>query len=93
LRLSFSDCSVLFHATQQDAIILSGDKLLREIAQSLSLQVRGTLWILNELVEQGLLETAEAIQSLELLMKINTRLPLQDCQKLIAKWGKSVLSP
>ena len=28
-RLSFSDCSILFHARQQAAIILSGDNLLR----------------------------------------------------------------
>ena len=84
--LSFADCSVLFHAVVKGAVVLSGDARLRRIAKERSLSVHGTLWILSELVDNGLLVRAEATQILERLMKINPRLPLSECRELLALW-------
>ncbi|AEJ20211.1 PIN domain-containing protein [Gracilinema caldarium] len=84
--LSLADCSVLFHAVAKGAVVLSGDARLRRIAKERSLSVHGTLWILSELVDNGLLVRAEATEILERLMKINPRLPLSECRELLALW-------
>ena len=77
---------MLFHAVVKGAVVLSGDARLRRIAKERTLTVHGTLWIISELVKNGLVVRAEATQILERLMKINPRLPLSECRELLALW-------
>ena len=54
-RISLADASAILLAEQMQAILLSGDKLVRKGGLSLDLKVRGLLWVFDELVLRELL--------------------------------------
>ena len=78
--LSLSDYSSLFIAKEQD-IILTGDRRMRTVAQSMDLTVHGALWLLDQALEKGLIQPPEAIDILLNLIHINPRLPVHECEK------------
>jgi len=84
--LSIADCSVICHALATDAVVLSGDGLLRKTARAKSLKVCGTLWVLQQLVSENMIEPSLAIEKLTELMVKNVRLPKQECSRLIEQW-------
>lgn len=92
LGLSIADVSVLFLALREDAILLSGDKPLRTKAKLRSVEVHGTLWIMDQLVEAGLLSRQLAAQRLSKLLsrtgKEQRYLPRAECQSRITRWQK-----
>jgi hypothetical protein len=68
------------------AMLLAGDGTLRRNAEKGGIEVHGILWVFDEFVEAGILETSIALQKMELLIKINPRLPLQECHNRMKKW-------
>ena len=90
--LSITDISVMYLAIREDAILLSGDKQLRTFAKVRSVEIHGTLWIMDRLVEAGLLAKRVAAQRLEnLLLRTggNQRyLPKGECHTRITRWLK-----
>ena len=49
-KAKFNDCSVLFLAVKLDAMLISGDKALRNAGKARQVEVHGTLWIMDQLV-------------------------------------------
>lgn len=86
--LSIADCSVIFDADLFKGVIISGDKKLRKAAKAKKLEVHGTLWVIDQLVQNNLIGSAEAKESLELIMQKNPRLPVEQCNALLERWGK-----
>lgn len=86
--LSVPDCSVIILAKKYDAIVLSGDRLLRNKAKEFGLEYHGILWILDTLVESNKITTIIAFQKLKELMYNNNRLPISECNKRLEKWAK-----
>ena len=90
--LSVTDISVMFLAIREDAILLSGDKQLRTLAKVRSVEVHGTLWIMDRLVEAGILAKRVAAQRLETLLLRTGRkqrhLPKGECHARISRWLK-----
>lgn len=90
--LSLSDVSVLYLAIRENAMLLSGDRLLRNQAKLHTVEVHGTLWILDQLVESKLLDRIVAAQRLEALLlrtgKEQRHLPKPECQTRIARWSR-----
>lgn len=84
--LSLEDCSVWYLASQEKAILLTGDRKLRNTAQENGLQVRGSLWILAELVDKELLSRIEACLKIRTLYNINQRLPRTVVLQMISDW-------
>ncbi len=84
--LSAQDKSILYLAYEQQAMVLTGDNLIRKWCKQQNLEVHGILWILEELVQYKLLEFGEAITHLTNLMQINQWLPQDACQKLLVNW-------
>jgi rRNA maturation endonuclease Nob1 len=88
--LSVPDISVLYLAIREDAMLLSGDKQLRGRALGRSVEIHGTLWILDQLVEAKLLSPALAADRLDALMKrtgaLRRYLPKPDCDARIRRW-------
>lgn len=85
-RLSLEDCSVWDFAETHQAILLTGDGLLRKTALKAGLEVHGSLWLLDQMIDQQLLEEAEACKKLRELMKMNPRLPEKPCEKRLKNW-------
>lgn len=84
--LSLEDCSAWRIADQLQAILLTGDSALRRKAAAAGLEVHGSLWLLDELVSQSLIDFPGACGALRALMKKNLRLPLAACKEREAKW-------
>lgn len=65
--ISIVDCSVLFTAKENGWLLLSGDKLVRNLAASNGIRAYDQLYIMDELVSRGLIQAAFAADLLEKL--------------------------
>lgn len=84
--VSFEDCSVWYYARKLNGIMVTGDGNLRKKVTATGLEVRGILFLIEEMKHQKLLTTKQAIHKLETLMKLNPRLPVNEIEKRIKAW-------
>jgi len=87
-KLSFEDCSVWYLAKKKQAILLTGDNLLRKNAEKDGITVSGILFILDQLVENNILNKQTAHTKLKALQQINNRLPKNEINKRLNLWEK-----
>jgi hypothetical protein len=85
--LSFEDCSVWFYSKKLGGTLLSGDGKLRKQATQGDIQVRGILFILDELVQEEIITKSTAFQKLTVLKSLNPRLPKKEIEKRLARWS------
>ena len=85
--LSLEDCSVFHLALQMNAILLTGDNKLRLHAEKAKVEAHGILWLLDLMVEDGILDLGTAISCMAQLMKTNPRLPVDECQRRLKLWA------
>ena len=85
---SIADLFALSYSKTEGRTLLTGDKKLREAATKEKVPVHGDLWILDELISEGLLTKADAIVALKNMRENGARLPADECQKRIRRWGK-----
>lgn len=85
-KAKFNDCSVLFLALKLDAMLISGDKPLRKAGAERQIEVHGTLWIFDQLVERRLITGKVAAAKLEHLRSQERFLPEPECQIRLKLW-------
>ena len=66
--------------------LLTGDKLLRDLASKNNVEVSGIIFIFDKLIEYGILTKDEAAIKLEELKKTNKRLPMKIIDERINEW-------
>lgn len=86
LRPSLMDHSALALAMQEKCPLLSGDKDLRIAAKSEGVEIHGTVWIIEELLNHKLLKQGQAKASFDSMKAKGSRLPWGDVEKLLNKW-------
>lgn len=91
--LTPEDRSVVFIAQKLNAIVLSSDKPVRNVAKKLAIEYHGMIWIFDQLMEQGLLKGEEAAAKITLMVNSNiiyrNNLEMQaEVEKRIIKWLK-----
>ncbi|MEJ5349867.1 MAG: hypothetical protein WHS46_14395 [Desulfosoma sp.] len=86
--LTVYDRAHLVLAQRERAILLTSNRRLREAAEQNGVTVRGTLWLLDELVAAGLLTTAAAAHALREMLAQGSRLPANECQRRLKAWEK-----
>jgi rRNA-processing protein FCF1 len=84
--LSQSDCSFLWLCQHLSATLLTGDKQLKKIASRKNIPIHGSIWIFKQLIFHGEISPRIAAIKLKELMKINDRLPENECRKKIKEW-------
>jgi predicted nucleic acid-binding protein len=84
--LSFEDCSVWYYSKHLSGALLTGDGKLRKQATKDGLEVRGIIFIFDELLKQGLISFLVAITKIEHLSFLNNRLPKKEIEKRIENW-------
>lgn len=84
--LSRPDLTVLWLAVQLEAMVLTGDKVMRSTSTRLNLETHGILWLFEQFIENQLVSHSEACNGLEALMEINDRLPREECAKRLDGW-------
>ena len=85
-RPSLMDHSALALALQEKCPLLSGDKDLRVAAKNEGVEVHGTLWIMEELLNHKIIEQVQARGSFDSMKIKGSRLPWGDVEKLLNKW-------
>lgn len=84
--LSIPDCSVWYLAKKTQGRLLTGDRKLRSIAEKDGVSVSGILFVFDCLLNNKLLSPKGAIEKLRNLLRLNPRLPVEECEKRIRKW-------
>lgn len=85
--LSFEDCSVWHYSQKLSGTLLTGDGKLRKQVSKDGIEVRGILYVLDELIKQKLLGFTLAIEKIEQLYQLNNRLPKKEIEKRIEHWN------
>ncbi len=86
---SINDKSIVWKAIQLKANILTCDAKLKKEAEHHKIEVHGSVWVVVELAKQGVIEKQKAIELLELLKTVNTRLPMEEIDKIIQEFKKT----
>ncbi len=77
--VSSHDCLALALARQQECPLLTGDQNLRTLAKQENVEVMGTIWLLKQMVIEGVLSQSEACAALD-VMKDNGSRPRKWCK-------------
>lgn len=72
---STNDCLALALANQEQCPLLTGDQELRNAAEQELLEVMGTLWLVEEMVRQGVISVDRADQAYDTMKARGRRLP------------------
>jgi hypothetical protein len=88
--LSFEDCSTWYFAQQMNGVLVTGDGKLRKKASASGVEVRGMIYIIEQIKEQGLLPISDCIEKLTLLKELNDRLPMNEIDNRIQAWENEI---
>jgi hypothetical protein len=86
LPVGLEDQTALFLAMELNAILLTGDRRLRLEGLKRKIEVRGLLWILDELVTKQLLPPRLAAVKLRSMLADGAFLPRDECEKRFHAW-------
>jgi predicted nucleic acid-binding protein len=84
--ISPADASGILLAQQLKACLLTGDGRMRRTARADKVEVRGVLWIMDQLVDRGVLPGHEAAKRLERICAAGSRLPQHECEVRFKAW-------
>jgi predicted nucleic acid-binding protein len=85
-KASQNDLFALALAKAQACALLTGDRRLREAADAEAVEVHGTVWLMEQLLGQKLLDGARAKECYERMQKDGSRLPWPDIEEQLARW-------
>ena len=85
--LSVIDLASFLLAKSLDAILLTGDSRLYELATTNRLSVHGVLWLLDEMVRLRVLVPDQVAGALRKMLEAGARLPLDECRKRLSDWS------
>lgn len=88
--LSFEDCSVWHYAQKMSGTLITGDGILRKKVTNAGLEVKGIIFILEEIKNQNLLPIDVCIETLQALKSLNNRLPQHEIDKRINDWTNEI---
>lgn len=84
---SLADVSCFLLARENGWPLVTGDKKLRTAGEKEKVQIRGVLWILDELARLELVSAPDLARALQEMLSSNARLPEQECRQRIKKWS------
>ena len=87
-NVSIPDCAVWHYAKQNNYVLLTGDRQLKNKAIASNVTVKGILYVFDQLVEHSIVSSCQAAEKLKNLMTINPRLPKNLIRERIEKWEK-----
>lgn len=86
---STNDVFALLLAQQEGCPLLSGDRDLRNAAEAEQIEVHGTIWIVEELVRQRLINSSQAQEAYEKMQAAGRRLPWAEARRRLEGIGQS----
>ena len=86
-KVSANDCMALALAQAEECPLLTGDARLKQLATSEGVTVFGTLWLVENMLNSGLLTAAEAEEAYQKMLEDGSRLPIREINKQLKKFG------
>ena len=86
--LSRYDISALVLAIQHECLLLTGERILRSTAAAAGIEVHGTLWLIEELFNNGLMTIEDIETAYEKMKEAGSHLPWGEVEKQIEKFKK-----
>ena len=84
--LELADRTIFYYAEKFNSVVLSGDVKLRKYCEKINIDVRGIVWVFDQLNENKVLSAQVLASKMEELIQFNSRLPVEICQERIQKW-------
>ncbi|WP_277657338.1 hypothetical protein [Seleniivibrio woodruffii] len=84
--LSYQDRMIYMYAKENNRIVLSGDKALREFCLAGDIECHGLIWLVEEFISRNILIPDEFLDWLPKLEKMGRRLPKQEIKRLCDKY-------
>lgn len=85
---SRTDVATLVVAREEGGVLVTGDQDLRDAAESEGIEVHGSLWVVDALVDTGTVEPPEAARALQLMLEADRRLPEDEVNERIKDWNR-----
>jgi predicted nucleic acid-binding protein len=79
------DCFALVLAKQKECPLLTGDRRLRKAAEKEQVEVKGTIWIMGELLKNKIITVQDAQIAYDKMKAKGRRLPLAEVEKQLAE--------
>lgn len=83
---SLADVSCYFLARRLGLPLLTGDGRLRRQAVKDGMAVHGALWLLDQLLTEGVADRARLAAALDAMLVAGSRLPAEECQRRLKAW-------
>ena len=81
----FTDKSIIWKSIQLNCPMLTGDSRMREVAENMGIEVHGSIWVIDELINSELISKGKAIELFEQLLETNSWLPGNEIERRINK--------
>ncbi len=85
--VSIVDRSVWYYAKKNGFVLLTGDRELRIVSESDNVEVHDIIYVIDCIIDAGLMTANEAASKLQQLKSINYRLPKEAFEKRLKLWG------
>lgn len=83
---SLADLSCFHLAALKQWTLLTGDKAVRAACHTHGVEVRGVLWILDQLFAEKILGGMDLATALQAMLDMGARLPKTECDKRLKQW-------
>lgn len=83
---ALADVSCYYVAKEKGLPLLTGDGQLREQATKDGVEVRGALWLLDQLIEHEVIASNHAAAALQAMLDAGARLPRAECERRFGDW-------
>ena len=80
---SSNDLFALTLAQQEECPLLTGDQALREAAQEENVEIKGTIWIITQLIISDILNCDDATEAFAIMKSKGRRLPWSKAEQMI----------
>lgn len=87
-NIAVNDLFAFVAAKKEGFLLLTGDERLRKLAEGNGITVHGTLWVLDRMVEIGILSRKKAVCALCAMLEKGSRLPKEECKKRLRNWKR-----
>lgn len=84
---SQNDLFALALAKQESCPLLTGDRRLRDVAKQEGVELKGSLWLIERLVEETIISVAGAAEAYEGMRHEKRRLPWSEVTKQLKRLG------
>lgn len=83
VQTSVNDLLALTLAKHENCQLLTGDKALRQVATKFNVEVHGTLWLVDQMINQGKITVEVARVSFQRMKNSGSRLPWKEIEKML----------